>query len=146
MDISCDSGSIGGLDGEVSIDLARYKMGHDDVPVLDSFRQVVNNQLNSGHSRFTAIQRALCHLRTEHNSVVTSVVIHCSFLSASFKLCILCRKKKVFCFGNHNETDCKMESSKVPGNKESVYDKVVKEFRELEKKADKSRKTRKDFG
>ena len=54
MDINCDSRSIGGLDEEVSIDLARYKMGHDDVPVLDSFRQVVNNQLNSGHSRFTA--------------------------------------------------------------------------------------------
>ena len=31
MDISCDSGSIGGLDEEVSIDLARYEMGHDDV-------------------------------------------------------------------------------------------------------------------
>ena len=46
-------------------------------------------------------------------------------------------QKKVFCFGNQNETDCKMESSKVPGNKESVYDKVVKEFRELEKNADK---------
>ena len=54
MDISWDSGSIGGLDEEVSIDLARYKMGDDDVPVLDSFRQVVDNQLNSGHSRFTA--------------------------------------------------------------------------------------------
>nr|XP_058948028.1 protein mesh-like [Pocillopora verrucosa] len=53
VDISWDSGSIGGLDEEVSIDLARYKMGDDDVPVLDSFRQVVNNQLNSGHSRFT---------------------------------------------------------------------------------------------
>ena len=36
-------GSIGGLDEEVSIDLARYKMGHDDVPVLDSFRTVVND-------------------------------------------------------------------------------------------------------
>ena len=53
VDISWDSGSIGGLDEEVSIDLARYKMGDDDVPVLDSFRQVVNNQVNSGHSRFT---------------------------------------------------------------------------------------------
>ena len=53
VDISWDSGSIGGLDEEVSIDLARYKMGDDYVPVLDSFRQVVNNQLNSGHSRFT---------------------------------------------------------------------------------------------
>ena len=52
VDISWDSGSIGGLDEEVSIDLARYKMGDDDVPVLDSFRQVVNNQLNSGHSQF----------------------------------------------------------------------------------------------
>ena len=49
MDIIWDSGGIGGLDEEVSIDLARYKMGHDDVPVLDSFREVVNNQLNSGH-------------------------------------------------------------------------------------------------
>ena len=53
MDISWDSGGIGGLDWEVSIDLACSKMGHDDVPVLDSFREVVNNQLNSGHSRFT---------------------------------------------------------------------------------------------
>ena len=43
VDISWDSGSIGGLDEEVSIDLARYKMGHDDVPVLDSFRAVVND-------------------------------------------------------------------------------------------------------
>ena len=49
MDIIWDSGGIGGLDEEVSIDLARYEMGHDDVPVLDSFREVVNNQLNSGH-------------------------------------------------------------------------------------------------
>ena len=46
-------------------------------------------------------------------------------------------QKKVFCFGNHNETEFIMESSKVPGNKESVYDKFVKEFRELEKNADK---------
>ena len=53
VDISWDSGGIGVLDEEVSIDLACYKMGHDDIPVLDSFREVVNNQLNSGHSRFT---------------------------------------------------------------------------------------------
>ena len=61
MDISWDSGSIGRHDDEVSIDLARYKMGDlarykmgdDDAPVLDSFRQVVNNQLDSGHSQFT---------------------------------------------------------------------------------------------
>ena len=32
MDISWDSVSIGGLDEEVSIDLARYEIGHDDVP------------------------------------------------------------------------------------------------------------------
>ena len=32
VDISWDSVSIGGLDEEVSIDLARYEMGHDDVP------------------------------------------------------------------------------------------------------------------
>ena len=31
-DISWDSISIRGLDKEVSTDLARYKMGHDDVP------------------------------------------------------------------------------------------------------------------
>ena len=43
MDICWDSVSIGGLDEEVSIDLARYKMGHDDVPILDSFRAVVND-------------------------------------------------------------------------------------------------------
>ena len=50
------------------------------------------------------MERALCPLRTEHNSVVTSVAIHCSFLSASFKVHILCHKKKVLCFGSHNET------------------------------------------
>ena len=32
VDISWDSVSIGGLDEEVSIDLARYEIGHDDVP------------------------------------------------------------------------------------------------------------------
>ena len=32
VDISWDSGSMGGLDEEVSIDLARFEMGHDDVP------------------------------------------------------------------------------------------------------------------
>ena len=32
VDISWDSISIRGLDKEVSTDLARYKMGHDDVP------------------------------------------------------------------------------------------------------------------
>ena len=32
VDISWDSGSIWGLDEEVSIDLTRYEMGHDDVP------------------------------------------------------------------------------------------------------------------
>ena len=32
MDISWDSISIRGLDKEVSTDLARCKMGHDDVP------------------------------------------------------------------------------------------------------------------
>ena len=53
VDISWDSGGIGVLDEEVSIDLACYKMGHDDIFVLDSFREVVNNQLSSGHSRFT---------------------------------------------------------------------------------------------
>ena len=57
VDISWDSGGIGVLDEEVSIDLACYKMGHDDIPVLDSFREVVNNQLNSGHSRFTITKR-----------------------------------------------------------------------------------------
>ena len=53
-------------------------------------------------------------------------------------------ERKVFCFGSHNETGFnraggRMEiySSKVPGKEESVYDKVVKEFRELEKNADK---------
>ena len=50
------------------------------------------------------VERALCQLRTERNSVVTSAEIHCSFFSASFKLHVLCHKKKVFCFGSHNET------------------------------------------
>ena len=57
VDISWDSGGIGVLDEEVSIDLACYRMGHDDIPVLDSFREVVNNQLNSGHSQFTVTKR-----------------------------------------------------------------------------------------
>ena len=52
VDISWDSGSIGGLDDEVSIDLARYKMGDDDVPVLDSFHTAVESQSNTGHSQF----------------------------------------------------------------------------------------------
>ena len=39
------------------------------------------------------MERALCPLRTEHNSIVTSVAIHCSFFSASFKLHLLCHKK-----------------------------------------------------
>ena len=40
------------------------------------------------------VERALCQLRTERNSVVTSAEIHCSFFSASFKLHVLCHKKK----------------------------------------------------
>ncbi|XP_068694477.1 uncharacterized protein [Montipora foliosa] len=52
VDISWDSGSIGGLDDQVSIDLARYKMGDDDVPVLDSFHTVVETQSNTGNSHF----------------------------------------------------------------------------------------------
>ena len=50
------------------------------------------------------MERALCQLRTERNSVVTSAEIHCSFFSANFKLHVLCHKKKVFCFGSHNGT------------------------------------------
>ena len=52
VDISWHSGSIGGLDDQVSIDLARYKMGNDDVPVLDSFHTVVETQSNTGNSQF----------------------------------------------------------------------------------------------
>lgn len=56
MDISWDSGSIGGLDDQVSIDLARYKMGGDDVPVLDSFHTAVESQANTGQSQFVITQ------------------------------------------------------------------------------------------
>ena len=87
--------------------------------------------------------RSLCQLRTEHISVVTSVAIHCSFLSASFKVHILCHKKK--CSVSVVTTKLvstaigsRMECSrKVRGKEESVYDKVAREFRELEKNADK---------
>ena len=41
------------------------------------------------------MERALCQLRTVRNSVITSVAIHCSFFSASFKLHVLCHKKNV---------------------------------------------------
>ena len=111
--------------------------------------------------------RALCQLRTEHISVVTSVAIHCSFLSASFKLHLLCHKKmcsvplvttKLVSTAIDDRVDY---LSKVRGKEESVYDKVVREFRELEKNADKyfdnldaveemctkqKKKTRKHFG
>ena len=90
------------------------------------------------------MERALCPLRTEHNSVVTSVAIHCSFLSASFKLLVLCQKEKcsvsvVTTKVVLTATGGRMEiySSKVRVKEESVYDKVVKEFRELEKNANK---------
>lgn len=56
MDISWDSGSIGGLDDQVSIDLARYKMGGDGVPVLDSFHTAVESQANTGQSQFVITQ------------------------------------------------------------------------------------------
>ena len=89
------------------------------------------------------MERALCQLRTERNSVVTSAAIHCSFFSESFKLHILCHKKK----WSVSEVTTKLVStavggrmeysSKAPGKEESVYDKVVKEFCELEKNADK---------
>ena len=89
------------------------------------------------------MERALCQLRTERNSVVTSAAIHCSFFSASFKLHVLCHKKK----WSVSEVTTKLVStavggrmkysSKAPGKEESVNDKVVKEFRELEKNADK---------
>ena len=52
VDISWNPESIGGLDDEVSIDLARYKMDEDDIPVLDSFHTTVDSQLNNGHSQF----------------------------------------------------------------------------------------------
>ena len=112
------------------------------------------------------MERALCPLRTEHNSIVTSVAIHCSFFSASFKLHLLCHKKmcsvsvvttKLVSTAIDDRVDY---LSKVRGKEESVYDKVVREFRELEKNADKyfvtwtlskkcvtkRKKTRKDFG
>jgi len=56
VDIRWDSGTIGGNDDQVSIDLARYKMGKDSVPELDSFHTVVDSQLNTGHSQFIVTQ------------------------------------------------------------------------------------------
>ena len=45
------------------------------------------------------MERAFCQLRIEHNSVVTSFAIHCSFFSASFNLnCMLCVGKKSVLF------------------------------------------------
>ena len=88
--------------------------------------------------------RSLCQLRTEHISVVTSVAIHCWFLSASFKVHILCHKKKKCSVSVitaklvSSAIGSRMEySSEVRGKEESVYDKVAREFRELEKNADK---------
>lgn len=52
MGISWNPESIGGLDDEVSIDLARYKMNEDNEPALDSFHTAVDSQLNNGHSQF----------------------------------------------------------------------------------------------
>ena len=80
--------------------------------------------------------RSLCQLRTEHISVVTSVAIHC--------WCIFCVTKKK-CSVSVVTTKLvstaigsRMEySRKVRGKEESVYDKVAREFRELEKNADK---------
>ena len=88
------------------------------------------------------VERALCQLKTERNSVVTSAEIHCSFFSASFKLRVLCHQNK--CSVSVVTTKLvstaiggRMEySSKAPGKEESVYEKVVKEFCELEKNAD----------
>ena len=50
MDISWDSGSIGGLNDQVSIEIARYQMGEDDV-VLHSLRKAVETS-NTGRSQF----------------------------------------------------------------------------------------------
>ena len=45
------------------------------------------------------MERAFCQLRIEHNSVVTSFAIHCSFFSASFNLnCMFCVRKKSVLF------------------------------------------------
>lgn len=53
MDISWDSGSIGGLNDQVSIELAQYQMGEDDEDdvVLHSFRKAVETT-NTGRSQF----------------------------------------------------------------------------------------------
>ena len=50
--INWDSESIGSSSEQVTIDLARYKMGHDEVPELESFHTVVNSQLNTGQGQF----------------------------------------------------------------------------------------------
>lgn len=50
MDISWDSASIGGLNDQVSIEIARYQMGEDDV-VLHSFRKTGETS-NTGRSQF----------------------------------------------------------------------------------------------
>ena len=50
--INWDSESIGSSSEQVTIDLARYKMGNDEVPELESFHTVVNSQLNTGQGQF----------------------------------------------------------------------------------------------
>ena len=50
MDISWDSGSIGDLNDQVSIELVRYQKGEDDV-VLHSFRKAAETS-NTGRSQF----------------------------------------------------------------------------------------------
>lgn len=52
VDINWDSESIGSTSEEVTIDLARYKMGNDEDPELESFHKVVNSQLNTGQGQF----------------------------------------------------------------------------------------------
>ena len=50
VDISWDSESIGGLNDQVLIELARYQIGEDDV-VLHSFRKALETS-NTGRSQF----------------------------------------------------------------------------------------------
>ncbi|XP_073243989.1 sushi domain-containing protein 2-like [Porites lutea] len=52
VDINWDAESIGSTSEQVTIDLARYKMGNDEVPELESFHTVVNSQLNTGQGQF----------------------------------------------------------------------------------------------
>ena len=68
------------------------------------------------------VERALCQLRTERNSVVTSAEIHCSFFSASFKLHVLCHQNKC----SVSVVTTKLVSTAIGGRMEIRVKRLVK--------------------